>query len=208
MWNNKRSTNGPSPNKKTKNINTGKALKILPNSFKSCCIKYWITNFKEQFKQLTITMVFPEKQKFLSELCHRVSLRSILFKLPILFSQETNFAVLTFSFPEQNLHQICFITFKTEYLAPLSRKGPSEIHIEITTASVRVLYHLQCSGNQLFLSSASAVLLLVSFLLVTLFVTFVSLSLSDASAVLLLSTEIFSPIYQDLNSNTILQHIL
>ena len=84
----------------------------------------------------------------------------------------------------------------------LSRKGPSEIHIEITTASVRVLYHLQCSGNQLFLSSASAVLL------VTLFVTFVSLSLSDASAVLLLSTEIFSPVYQDLNSNAILQHIL
>lgn len=153
-------------------------------------------------------MVCPEKWKFLSELCHRVSLRSILFKLPILFSQETNFAVLTFSFPEQNLPQICFITFKTEYLAPLSRKGPSEIHIEITTASVRVLYHLQCSGNQLFLSSASAVLLLVSFLLVTLFVTFVSLSLSDASAVLLLSTEIFSPVYQDLNSNAILQHIL
>ena len=39
---------GQVPIRKQKNINTGKALKILPNSFKSCCIKYWITNLKEQ----------------------------------------------------------------------------------------------------------------------------------------------------------------
>ena len=159
---------GQVPIRKQKNINTRQALKILPNSFKSCCIKYSMNKF-ERTNLSSFVFLWPSQWFSLeSESFFRSYVIEFLFdpyfsNFPYFSAKRQILQFWHFHFQRQNLPQICFITFKTEYLAPLSRKGPSEIHIEITTASIRVLYHLQCSGNQLFLSSASAVLLLVSF---------------------------------------------